>query len=158
MKHQSLITLELLVEKFLRDMTNQAYSRNMKFSYRMSWEKGTGEILDDNNKTIKQYYSFTYYLVDKTDSPVGNKVELYNNYYPIVFGTSVDQLHEQALSDFLLNGAQSLTNIFYSLYLERQKKQIVKVSEVKLDENVEAVKESAKLPALDLKPVPRLKL
>ncbi len=154
MKHQSLITLELLVNKFLADMTNQAYSRNHKFGYKVAWDKGVSKIADEQGNTINNYYAFTFYLVDKTESPVGNKVELYNNYYPTNLETTVDKLQELAYKDFLLNGIQSLANVTYSLYLQRKENTIIKHEEVKLDHKIEQLRESSKLPKLDLKPVP----
>lgn len=156
MKHQNLISLELLVTKFLASMTNQAYSRNYKFSYKVTWEKGTSQIVGQDNKAISNYYVLSFYLIDKTESPVGNKVELYNNYYPTSLELSVNQLHEQALNDLLLNGVQSLANITFSLYKERQTQEIIKQQNVELDEKIEALRESSVLPKLDLKPVPSI--
>lgn len=150
MKSQRLIELESLVQRLVANMTNDMYANNIKISYRLEFKKGEGTILDDKGKEIKNYYYLRLYLIDKRESIVGKIVELYLNYYPIKFPATEHIVHEEALRDLIFNGIKTLTNTLYALHLERQKKDIVKVEDVKLDENVEAIKESAETPSLIL--------
>ena len=148
MKHQQLITLELLIKKFLNRATNQAYSRNLKFGYRVSWEKGTGKVVDNDGNTSTNYYVCRLYLIDKTDSPVGVEVDLLVAYYPVRGLVSIDKLQEEAYEELLLNGIHSLINITYATVLEGRKREFVEPSQVELDDIVEDLKEQAKTPKL----------
>jgi hypothetical protein len=148
MKHQNLITLELLVKKFLNQATNQAYSRNNKFGYRYSWEKGKGQVQDNEGHKHKEYYVCRLYLIDKNESPLGVEVDLLVSYYPVRSLVSVNKLQEEALEELLLNGMQSLINVTYAMVLEGRKREFVEPSQVELDEVVENLKEQAKTPRL----------
>ena len=148
MKHQQLITLELLLKKFLNRATNQAYSRNLKFGYRISWEKGTGEVEDNTGNRTRNYYVCRLYLIDKTDSPLGVEVDLLVAYYPTKALVSADKLQEEAYEEMLLNGIHSLINITYAAVLEGRKREFVEPSQVELNEIVEDLKEQAKKPKL----------
>ena len=148
MKHQQLITLELLIKKILNRATNQAYSRNMKFGYRISWEKGNAIVEDNEGNKTKNYYICRLYFIDKTDSPVGVEVDLLVAYYPVRSLVSIDKLQEEAYEEMLLNGIHSLINVTYAAVLEGRKREFVEPSQIELNEVVEKLKEQAKTPKL----------
>lgn len=146
-KHQDLQTLIFLTNDILTKCTNQAYGRGMKFGYRVSWEKGTQLIECDGHRT-KNYYIFKFYMIDKTETPVGREVDLYVNFYPVIPLKTDNKLEEEAYKEFLLNGIQSLFNVTYALVLEERNKTYTQVSDVKLNEIVEDLKEQAKTPKI----------
>lgn len=141
-RHESLRNIESLVKEYLVSMTNQAYGMGMKFGYRIGWEKGTSEIVDNNNKTCKDYYVFKFYILDKTESVVGKNIELYTNFYPVRPVGTIEKLEELAYKEFLLNGVRQLFNTSYAMYIEQRKHDTIKAEDIKLDEKIEALKES----------------
>jgi hypothetical protein len=150
MRHQKLTELVSLVNGFLVSMTNQAYSRGMKYGYRVTWTKGTQEIECEGKRT-KNYYVFKFYFVDKTKSIAGKDVELYVNFYLIKPLQSVEVLEELAYTEFLLNGIHSLANVTFAALMEQLNKKFVEPSQVELDKIVEDLKEQAKTPKLLIK-------
>ena len=147
MRHQRLTELVSLVNGFLVSMTNQAYSRNMKYGYRVTWTKGTQKIECDGHRTT-HYYIFKFYFVDKSKSISGKDVELYVNFYPVKSLQSVEILEELAYTEFLLNGIQSLANVTFAALMEQLTKEFVEPSQVELDKIVEDLKEQAKTPKI----------
>lgn len=141
MRHLLLTELESLIKKNLVLMTNQAYGRNIKFSYRMKWEKGTQKIEDGTGKTTKNYYALSLDLIDKTENIAGKVINLYMNFYPMVPAKSVEKLEEEAYKDLLLNGMHSLANVLYSNYLVRMDREVVKPEDIKLVPELEVLKE-----------------
>jgi hypothetical protein len=146
-KHQNLTDLIRLTNEFLVSMTNQAYGRGIKFGYRVAWEKGKNTIQVEGHKT-KNYYIFKFYIIDKTESPVGVEVDLYVNFYPVVSLVPVNKLEESAYKDFLLNGIQSLFNVTYALVMKEKNKEYTRVSDVEINDIVEQLKEDAKTPKI----------
>ena len=146
-RHESLRNIESLVNKYLTSMTNQAYAMGMKFGYRTEWVKGTSTIIDNNNKTCKDYYVFRFYIVNKTESVVGTIIELYSNFYPVRPVGTIEKLEELAYEEFLLNGVRQLFNTSYAMYIEQRKHDTIKAEDIKIDEKIEALKQ-----AVDNKP------
>ena len=143
MRHQTLIQTKSLLDKFLVIMTNQAYAHNRKFGYRISWLKGTQQIDDGSGNITKNYYHLRFYLVDKTNSPIGKEVDLLNNFYALSGLQSIEKLEEQAYEELLLNGLRSLFNITYAHYLEDLEKDIVTLKDVQADETLEMLRNAA---------------
>lgn len=134
-KHQILIELENLVSRMLVNMTNQMYARNIKFSYKLLWERGTERIEHNggSGKTTKNYYKFTLQLIDKTESPLGKILPLYICFYPIE-NKSEFILKEEAYKNLLLNGIQCLINVTYSNYLDGLQEEAIEAKDIKLQE------------------------
>ena len=125
-----LIELESLVKQCLTSMTNQMYARNIKFAYKMKWEKGEALIDNGAGHKTRDYYSLSLYLVDKNKTLEGEIVTLYVNYYPVRPGDTQNKLLELAYKELLLNGIQSLTNVLYANYLEQIQTDAVKVEDI----------------------------
>ncbi len=140
-RHLLLTELESLIKKNLVLMTNQAYSRNIKFSYKMTWEKGTQKIQDANGQSSNNYYALSIDLVDKNDNIAGKLINLYRNYYPITQLKSIEKLEEEAYKDLLLNGMHSLANVLYSNYMNKLEQTAVKPEDVKLTPELDVLKE-----------------
>lgn len=124
-------------------MTNQAYARRYKLSYSFTWEKGTAKVEDQLGGTTTNYYVVKLWLKDRREVPTGIMIQLYDGIYPVVLGSTVEKLEEQAYKDILLNGVQSLINVTMSLFQERQKKEIVKAEDQKIDTKVMELKQMA---------------
>ncbi len=136
--------VELLLKEFMVLMTNQAYARGYKLSYFFTWEKGTAKIEDQIGGTTSNYYICCLKVRDKRNVPTGIEIQLYNNYYPItVKNNTAEKLEEQAYKDILLNGVQSLINVTFSLFQERQQQEIVKAEDQKIDTKLMELKQSA---------------
>ena len=138
--------LETLCTKYLATMTNQAYVAGYKFSYGMEFKRGTGKI-EQEGKTTGNYYFLTVYMIDKSNTPIGKRIDLATNYY------STRNREEQAVileayTEFLLNSVRTFVNVHYAIYLEQREKEVVKPSDITIDEKVEALRESAKTPKL----------
>ncbi len=143
-RHQRLIDYELLLKEFMVLMTNQAYARGYKLSYFFTWEKGIAKIEDQIGGTTSNYYICCLKVRDKREVPTGVEIQLYNNYYPItVKNNTSEKLEEQAYKDILLNGVQSLINVTFSLFQERQQQEIVKAEDQKIDRKVMELHQSA---------------
>jgi len=143
-RHQRLIDYELLLKEFMVLMTNQAYARGYKLSFSFTWEKGTERIADQLGGMTSNYYVCKLLVKDKREVPTGVMIQLYNNYYPITVKMNTsEKLEEQAYKDVLLNGVQSLINTTMALFEQRQKQEIVKAEDQKIDMKIEALKQSA---------------
>ena len=141
MRHQVLIETENLVKECLRFCTNQAYANKVKCAYSVEWKKGEHAILDDRGKKITNYYSLTLVMVDKRESPVGNRIELYRNYYPTEIGVTAEKLEEKAYKEFILNGISSLINVTYAGFVAQKTKVYTNVEDVKLNPAIEDLKD-----------------
>lgn len=148
MRHQNLIETEGLLKHIMIFMTNQQYAGGNKISYNYSWTKGTKAIDDGTGKVLKNYYILNFFLIDKTESPVGKQVDLATMFYPTQPGISLEALEEKALKELLLNGIQSLANITYAMYKRQLEKDHVKAEDVKIDEKIEQLRESVETPKL----------
>lgn len=139
-KHQKLIELESMTDKLLAVLTNQAYGMKNKFSYKYSFIKGT-QIIEaiDNGKVIltKDYYVFKFYMIDKTDSPIGVEIDLLVNYYPKKQLVSEFALKEFALNEFYLNAIRCMFNNTYADYLYKDKKAENREESQKFQEKLE---------------------
>lgn len=143
-RHQRLIDYELLLKEFMVLMTNQAYARGYKLSYSFTWEKGTAKIEDQIGGTTTNYYICKLVVKDKREVPTGVIIQLYQNYYPITVKlNTAEKLEEQAYKDILLNGVQSLVNVTFSLFQERQQQEIIKAKDQEIDTKVMELKQMA---------------
>lgn len=147
-RHQSLIEIESLVKGFIVNMTNQAYGQNYKFAFRVEWTKGTGQIIDNNDKVSKNYYHFSFHMIDKTKSMVGKKIDLYDNYYPMVALKSAEKLEEEAYKEFLLNGLRQLYHVSYITHLEELKLEKEQVKNTEADKAIKELKKASETPKL----------
>lgn len=147
-RHQSLIEIESLVKSFITTMTNQAYGQNYKFGFRVEWTKGTGQIIDNNDKASKNYYHFSFYMIDKTKSIVGKRVNLYDNYYPMTALKSAEKLEEEAYREFLLNGLRQLYHVSYVTHLEELKIEKEETKNKETDTVIKELRKAAETPKL----------
>ena len=129
-KHQTLIEIESLVNRALSSMTNQMYSRKIKLSYKLEWSKGDAIIDNGKGSTTKNYYYLRFYLINKTESPVGLATTLLINYYPVLVGKSNHHMLEEAYKEFLLNGVQALANVTYTHHLSSLEKEVITPKDV----------------------------
>lgn len=125
MRHQTLIELRSLLDDCLRKMTNDAYSNNVKYSFKIDWTKGTGIIQSPLGENITNYYVLRFYFIDKTESVVGNEVELSELYYSIKSDSTSEKQEEIAYKEFVLNGTRSMYNILYSAIWQQNAKEII---------------------------------
>lgn len=142
MRSAILIEIVSIVDKTLVSLTNQAYSRNYKFSYKIEWLRGTHEIEVEGLGKTKNYYVLCLYLIDKNESPVGKRVNLYTCYYPLEKLVTPEKLEEMAYKEILSNGLASLINNVYASLLSQLQKEVVKPEDVNLA--IEELKEEAK--------------
>ncbi len=143
-RHQRLIDYELLLKEFMVLMTNQSYARGYKLSYSFTWEKGTARVEDQIGGTTTNYYICKLWVKDKREVPTGVMLQLYDGIYPIsIKQNTPEKLEEQAYKDILLNGVQSLINVTFSLFQERQKQEIIKAEDQKIDRKVMELHQSA---------------
>jgi hypothetical protein len=143
-RHQRLIEYELLLQEFMRLMTNQTYARGYKLSYSFTWEKGKGKVSDQIGGMTSNYYVVRLWCKDKREVPTGVMIQLYDGIYPITVKlNTAEKAEEQAYKDILLNGVQSLINVTFSLFQERQKQEIVKAEDQKIDTKIMELKQSA---------------
>lgn len=147
-RHQALVEIESLVKGMVNAMTNQAYGQNYKFGFRVEWKKGTGQIVDNKDKVSKNYYHFSFYMIDKTKTIVGKRVNLYDNYYPMVAMKSAEKLEEEAYKEFLLNGLRQLYHVSYITHLEELKIEEDQEKNKKTDKVISDLRKSAETPKL----------
>jgi hypothetical protein len=147
-RHRSLIEVESLVKSFIVNMTNQAYGLNHKFAFRVEWSKGTGQIIDNNDKVSKNYYHFSFHMIDKTKSMIGKKIDLYDNYYPMEALKTAEKLEEEAYKEFLLNGLRQLYHVSYITHLEELKMEKEIEKDKQTDKVIETLRKSAETPKL----------
>lgn len=152
MRHQNLIELHNLVKRLLVTLTNDAYSINNKFSFRVDWDKGTDKIEDGQGKVFSKYYVLTFYIIDKNNTPLGEKRTLLRNYYVQEIGITPEKLEEQAYQELLLNGLRSLFNNTYASLLAQKEKEVIQAKDVKIDETIEQLREQAERPSLVVLP------
>lgn len=131
MRHQNLVELHSLIQNCLTKMTNDSYASNNKYSFKLTWNKGTGTIQGRSNETINSYYVLRFYFIDKNESAVGNEVELFENYYPIKIDSTSEKQEEYAYKEFILNGTRSMYNIIYSAILSHKGKELVRPEDIK---------------------------
>ena len=137
---QELINYRIQVKGILAFLTNQAYAYKRKHSYKVEFVKGDKAITLDGVKVIKDYYQFILVLIDKTDSIVGKRIELINNFYPPSIGENAAKCELQAYKDFMLNGVASYINTSFAMYINNLDKPEVKAEDITLEE---AVREAA---------------
>lgn len=119
-----------LINRALAFMTNQAYANGNKFSYHYEFKKGKGIITLDGVKHIKDYYTLTLYMNDKSTSKVySERINLIQQHYPAT-GESVHKIEMNGLYELILNGLISVTNTTYYLHLDQKKKPKVTLEDV----------------------------
>lgn len=130
MRHQTLIELRGLIDDILRKITNDSYSNNVKYSFKLDWRKGTGTIKSPIGENITQYYILKFYFTDKNESSVGNDVELSELYYPIKPDSTSEKQEELAYKEFILNGIRSMYNILYSAIWQQNAKEVIRPEDI----------------------------
>lgn len=146
MKHQTLTQLEALIKQFMVTMTNQSYGMNVKRGYRVTWEKGKAKVRVDD-KVYTEYYTLRFFMVDKTNSPIGKEIDLLTLHYPKIGLQTKEKLEEEAYKEFLLNGMRCLVNNTFADYLKHQEEPEQPTDEA-IDEVVQQLRKDAETPKL----------
>ena len=124
---KDIIPQELLIYRrvcvdALNLVTNEMYARNIKTSFKYSFE-----LVPRENKpsvflnTAKPLYLFRVTALDKSNNPIGTTHHLYNNYYPKDITDSVYQLEKRALQDWVTNSWKALYNTLHEDYIQEAK-------------------------------------
>ena len=137
---QELTNYRLQAKSILAFLTNQAYAHKRKYSYTIEFTKGDKVITLDGVKPITNYYAFVLVLTDKSESVIGKRIELVNNYYPSSIGENATKCELQAYKDFFLNGIASYINTSFAIYINSINNPVVTPEDITVEE---AVREAA---------------
>ena len=137
---QELSNYRLQAKSILAFLTNQAYANKRKYSYTIEFVKGDKVITLDGVKPITNYYAFILVLTDKSESIIGKRIELVNNYYPPSIGENATKCELQAYKDFFLNGIASYINTSFAIYINSISKPVVTPEDITVEE---AIREAA---------------
>lgn len=146
MRHQTLTHLESLVKKFMVTMTNQSYGMNVKHGFRLTWTKGTAKLRVDG-RDYTNYYTMRFYMIDKTNSPIGKEIDLLTSHYPLEGLQTKEKLEEAAYEEFLLNGMRCLVNNTYASYIKRIEEPN-EPTDSEIDDVVKQIRKTAETPKI----------
>ena len=124
------------VNSILIKLNNYLISADLKQRYVLKWQKGEGQIANEQSQTpINKYYSLSLNIVEED----GLEIPIYGGHYPIKNGTSqvwVNEAETKAYRDLLTHAIGTLISVQHGMFLQLQKKEQEELNKP-VQENVE---------------------
>ena len=124
------------VNSILIKLNNYLISADLKQRYILRWQKGEGQITNEQSQTpINKYYSLSLNIVEED----GLEIPIYGGHYPIKAGISqilVNEAEVKAYKDLLTHGIGTLISVQHGMFLQLQKKEQEELNNP-VQENVE---------------------
>ena len=124
------------VNSILIKLNNYLIAADLKQRYVLKWQKGEGQIANEQSQTpINKYYSLSLNIVEED----GLEIPIYGGHYPIKAGISqiwVNEAEVKAYKDLLTHGIGTLISVQHGMFLQLQKKEQEELNKP-VQENVE---------------------
>ena len=124
------------VNSILIKLNNYLITADLKQRYILRWQKGEGQIANEQSQTpITYYYSLSLNIVEED----GLEIPIYGGHYPIKAGISqiwVNEAEVKAYKDLLTHGIGTLISVQHGMFLQLQKKEQEELNKP-VQENVE---------------------
>ena len=124
------------VNSILIKLNNYLISADLKQKYVLKWQKGEGQIANEQSQSpINNYYSLSLNIVEED----GLEIPIYGGHYPIKNGTSqiwVNEAEIKAYRDLLTHAIGTLISVQHGMFLQLQKKEQEELNKP-VQENVE---------------------
>ena len=124
------------VNSILIKLNNYLIAADLKQRYVLKWQKGEGQIANEQSQTpINKYYSLSLNIVEED----GLEIPIYGGHYPIKNGTSqvwVNEAETKAYRDLLTHAIGTLISVQHGMFLQLQKKEQEELNKP-VQENVE---------------------
>ena len=124
------------VNSILIKLNNYLITADLKQRYVLKWQKGEGQIANEQSQTpINKYYSLSLNIVEED----GLEIPIYGGHYPIKNGTSqvwINEAETKAYRDLLTHAIGTLISVQHGMFLQLQKKEQEEMNKP-VQENVE---------------------
>lgn len=111
------------VNGILIKLNNYLVTADLKQRYVLKWQKGEGQIANENSQVpISNYYSLSLNIVEED----GLEIPIYGGHYPIKAGISqiwVNEAETKAYRDLLTHSIGTLISVQHGMFLQLQKKE-----------------------------------
>ena len=128
--------LKETVDNIITKLNNYLMVADLKQRYVLRWEKGEGQIANEQSQVpISHYYSLSLNIVEED----GLEIPIYGGHYPIKAGTSqiwVNEAEVKAYRDLLTHAIGTLISVQHGMFLQLQKKEQEELNKP-IQENVE---------------------
>lgn len=109
--------LKETVDNIITKLNNYLMVADLKQRYVLTWEKGTGQIANENSQIpITHYYSLALKIVEED----GLEIPIYGGHYPIKNGTSqiwINEAETKAYKDLLTHSIGTLISVQHGMFL-----------------------------------------
>ena len=128
--------LKETVDSIITKLNNYLMVAELEQRYVLKWEKGQGQIANEQSQTpISHYYSLSLNIVEKD----GLEIPIYGGHYPIKTGISqvwINEAEVKAYRDLLTHAIGTLISVQHGIFLQLQKKEQEELNQP-VQENVE---------------------
>ena len=129
-------TLKETIDNIITKLNNYLMVAELEQRYVLKWEKGEGQIANEQSQTpISHYYSLSLNIVEAD----GLEIPIYGGHYPIKKGISqiwVNEAETKAYRDLLTHAIGTLISVQHGMFLQLQKKEQEELDKT-VQENVE---------------------
>lgn len=113
--------LKSTVESIITTLNNYLAVSELKQKYVLTWEKGTGQIANENSQIpITHYYSLSLKVVEEG----GFEIPIYGGHYPIKNGSSqiwINEAETKAYKDLITHSIGTLISVQHGMFLSLRK-------------------------------------
>ena len=128
--------LKETVDNIITKLNNYLMVSDLKQRYILKWQKGEGQIANEQSQIpITYYYSLSLNIVEED----GLEIPIYGGHYPIKRGISqvwVNEAEVKAYRDLLTHAIGTLISVQHGMFLQLQKKEQEELNTVE-QENAE---------------------
>ena len=128
--------LKETVDNIITKLNNYLMVADLKQKYVLRWEKGQGQIANEQSQVpINNYYSLSLNIVEED----GLEIPIYGGHYPIKAGISqvwVNEAEVKAYRELLTHAIGTLISVQHGMFLQLQKKEQEEMNKP-VQENVE---------------------
>ena len=128
--------LKETVDNIITKLNNYLIVADLKQRYVLRWQKGEGQIANEQSQTpISHYYSLSLNIVEED----GLEIPIYGGHYPIKSGISqiwINEAETKAYKDLLTHAIGTLISVQHGMFLQLQKKEQEELDKT-VQENVE---------------------
>ena len=121
-------TLKETVNNIITKLNNYLMVADLKQRYVLKWQKGEGQIANEQSQTpISHYYSLSLNIVEED----GLEIPIYGGHYPIKRGTSqiwVNEAETKAYRDLLTHAIGTLISVQHGMFLSLRRAEEQKMS------------------------------
>ena len=128
--------LKETVDNIITKLNNYLMVADLKQKYVLRWEKGQGQIANEQSHVpISHDYSLSLNVIEED----GLEIPIYGGHYPIKAGISqiwVNEAEAKAYRELLTHAIGTLISVQHGMFLQLQKKEQEEVNKL-VQENVE---------------------